>query len=335
MLATAAATRPIDVLVELGAPAAAPAPAASTRPTGSPAAVAASDVPAAGRRGRLRGRARPRRLRPERIAAVRDYLAQLAELHRGLLAAGAYQTDEIIVTAGGSAYFDDVAEVLGELATEGGGDSPAVRVLCARAPTSSTTTASTGPSRRCRRAGTPLRSAMHAWARVVSRPEPGLALLDAGKRDIPFDEGLPEPQLVADDLGAPTHAARPARTSPRSTTSTPSCASLPDSTLRVGEVVRLGLSHPCTAFDKWRWIPVVPGETPAPRPTRSSSTWSAPTSDAPHLDSMRTLIRAATVVDGTETPRYRADVLRQRRPDRRDPAPDDGRHSSAPTAATA
>jgi D-serine deaminase-like pyridoxal phosphate-dependent protein len=24
-------------------------------------------------------------------------------------------------------------------------------------------------------------------------------------------------------------------------------------------VVRLGLSHPCTAFDKWRWIPVVEG----------------------------------------------------------------------------
>ena len=27
--------------------------------------------------------------------------------------------------------------------------------------------------------------------------------------------------------------------------------------LYLGEVVRLGLSHPCTAFDKWRLIPVV------------------------------------------------------------------------------
>ncbi len=25
----------------------------------------------------------------------------------------------------------------------------------------------------------------------------------------------------------------------------------------VGELVRLGLSHPCTAFDKWRTIPVI------------------------------------------------------------------------------
>ena len=29
------------------------------------------------------------------------------------------------------------------------------------------------------------------------------------------------------------------------------------SPLRVGDVVRLGLSHPCTAFDKWSLIPVL------------------------------------------------------------------------------
>lgn len=35
---------------------------------------------------------------------------------------------------------------------------------------------------------------------------------------------------------------------------------LPGSTtaeVPVGSVVRLGLSHPCTAFDKWRLIPVI------------------------------------------------------------------------------
>ena len=31
----------------------------------------------------------------------------------------------------------------------------------------------------------------------------------------------------------------------------------PDSPLKVGDVVRLGLSHPCTAFDKWSLIPVL------------------------------------------------------------------------------
>ncbi|MNJ03763.1 hypothetical protein D3C73_1642240 [compost metagenome] len=27
--------------------------------------------------------------------------------------------------------------------------------------------------------------------------------------------------------------------------------------VHIGDVVRLGLSHPCTAFDKWHYLPVV------------------------------------------------------------------------------
>ena len=44
---------------------------------------------------------------------------------------------------------------------------------------------------------------MRAHARVVSMPKTGLALLDAGKRDVPFDEGLPVPLGVALALGGP------------------------------------------------------------------------------------------------------------------------------------
>jgi D-serine deaminase-like pyridoxal phosphate-dependent protein len=32
---------------------------------------------------------------------------------------------------------------------------------------------------------------------------------------------------------------------------------LRDADVRVGDIVRLGLSHPCTAFDKWNLIPVI------------------------------------------------------------------------------
>jgi D-serine deaminase-like pyridoxal phosphate-dependent protein len=85
-----------------------------------------------------------------------------------------------------------------------------------------------------------------------------LALLDAGKRDVPFDEGLPTPQLVADRLGAPARPLADAQI----TAVNDQHAFLrigPDSDLKVGDVVRLGLSHPCTAFDKWRWIPLLDG----------------------------------------------------------------------------
>lgn len=90
----------------------------------------------------------------------------------------------------------------------------------------------------------PLRSAMHAWSRVVSHPEPGLALLDAGRRDVPFDIDLPIPQSVEGEVTAlnDQHA----------------FLRLPDdSSVAVGDVVRLGLSHPCTAFDKWRVVPLI------------------------------------------------------------------------------
>ena len=144
---------------------------------------------------------------------------------------------------------------------------------------------------------------MHVWARVVSRPEPGLALLDAGKRDVPFDEGLPEPQLAADALGGP---ARPLAGEITAVNDQHAFLRLtPGTALGVGHVVRLGLSHPCTAFDKWRWIPMVAGPERAgpggrrPRPHLLLRTRKpCPRSSAPPPSST-----------APERPRYRADVL--------------------------
>jgi D-serine deaminase-like pyridoxal phosphate-dependent protein len=43
-------------------------------------------------------------------------------------------------------------------------------------------------------------------------------------------------------------------------------AFLRDSAVEVGDVVRLGLSHPCTAFDKWTLVPVLDdADAAAPR----------------------------------------------------------------------
>src|SRR5690606_9912427 len=105
------------------------------------------------------------------------------------------------------------------------------------------------------------RSALLAYASVVSTPEPGLALLDAGKRDFPFDEGLPEPLTRAVTIGGEESAA-----SGEVTALNDQHAFLrtnAEERPRIGEVIRLGLSHPCTAFDKWRLIPVVDTSTGA------------------------------------------------------------------------
>jgi D-serine deaminase-like pyridoxal phosphate-dependent protein len=85
---------------------------------------------------------------------------------------------------------------------------------------------------------------MHAWSRVVSQPEDGLALLDAGRRDVPFDIDLPAPQSVRGEITALNDQHAFLRFSA-------------GQTVAQGQVVRLGLSHPCTAFDKWRVVAII------------------------------------------------------------------------------
>ena len=251
-LRAAHAQRPFDVLIELGGPqgrtgirdedeAVAVAEAVRKAPTLRLAGVG-------GYEGALAHDASA-----EALAAVDTYLRRLARLHGRL----SYEVDEPIVTAGGSAFFDQVVDVLGGLhghlvlrsgayiAHDDGfyrGISPFAR---GRSEPGEATSGE-GAQR--------FRAAIHAWARVVSRPETELALLDAGKRDLPFDEGMPEPQLV--------HAARGPRgaeavAGARVTALNDQHAFLRGADVEVGDVVRLGLSHPCTAFDKWTLIPVI------------------------------------------------------------------------------
>ena len=80
---------------------------------------------------------------------------------------------------------------------------------------------------------------------MLSRPEPTLVLLDAGKRDLPSDLDLP---VVHRQPGARVTALADQH-----------CfLEVPaDSALAVGDVVRLGISHPCTAFQLWRLLPEV------------------------------------------------------------------------------
>jgi D-serine deaminase-like pyridoxal phosphate-dependent protein len=179
----------------------------------------------------------------EGLATVRGYLERIADVHGRL----SYETGTPMVTAGGSTYFDQVVEILGGLA----GDGTRVVLRCgAYVIHDDGFYRSLSPFSRGRAGERRLRAAMHGWARVTSAPEPGLALLDAGKRDLPFDEGLPEPQLVRGRGPEPVAGARVTRVQDQH-------VYLRDADVRVGDVVRFGLSHPCTALDKWTLIPVV------------------------------------------------------------------------------
>ena len=113
---------------------------------------------------------------------------------------------------------------------------------CAAGATSPTTTACTTARRRC---GIELRPALRVWSQVVSRPEPGLAVLTMGRRDVSFDQDLPVPYGLTSSRVVKLndqHAYLRLGEGDRA---------------EVGDWVEFGISHPCTVFDKWPMIPVL------------------------------------------------------------------------------
>lgn len=193
---------------------------------------------------------------PASLQRVRGYLESIGDLHDRLLAEGLYPASaDLILTAGGSAYFDQVAEVLAPRHDPTGVDGPATRVLLrsgAYLVHDDGFYRGISPlARRSGEGGPAFRSAMHGWASVVSRPESGLALVDAGKRDFPFDEGLPEPQAVRRFGNRDVEQLDGARCTAMNDQHTFVQLAGPDD-VQVGDVIRFGLSHPCTTFDKWR-----------------------------------------------------------------------------------
>ncbi|GAA3869344.1 amino acid deaminase [Saccharothrix violaceirubra] len=242
-------TRPVDVLVELGARGG--RTGARDLPTARAVAEAVRRSPVlrlAGVAGYEGALAHDASVTSRSI--VDNYLFHLRELVLDL----DFEVDEPIVTAGGSAYFDQVADALTE-------PWPfRVRpVLRSGAYITHDDGFYRGISPFGRMPGaTGLRSALTAWAQVTSRPQEDLALLTLGKRDASFDEGLPEPHVVRGRDGI----ARPVKATVTALNDQHTFVSLPaGSPVEVGDWLGLGLSHPCTVFDKWQVIPVVEGTT--------------------------------------------------------------------------
>jgi D-serine dehydratase len=100
--------------------------------------------------------------------------------------------------------------------------------------------------------------ALELWSYVQSIPEEGRAFLTFGKRDCSHDADLPIP-LFSLSAGDKIGLAREMRNT-RVSNLNDQHAYLDlsgDEKLEIGDLVCCGISHPCTAFDKWRVIPVV------------------------------------------------------------------------------
>jgi D-serine deaminase-like pyridoxal phosphate-dependent protein len=189
--------------------------------------------------------------KPDEIAAFARRLRQLADALRDVRHGG---DEEFIVTAGGSMFFDIVAK---ELTT---GNREGLRVVLrsgAYLYYDHGIYATMSPQARDVAGAPRFRPAIELWAQVLSRPEPGLALLSFGRRDVGTDSTLPVPlRVLARQVAAPQ--ADLTGWQVKMVSDQHAFMELPaDAVLDPGDLVGLGISHPCTTLDKWRVIPVV------------------------------------------------------------------------------
>lgn len=248
-LREAGATRPVDVVVELAAGDGARTGVRTEAECFDIAnAVASADtlrlVGVAGYEGEVPDAT------PERVHAWLRRLTSLAvELDKANRFA---DLDEVVVSAGGSAWFDAVADVFAEIPEL---SVPVLKLLRSGAYVSHDDGhyRHLTPFNRVPQEGA-LEPAFRLWAQVVSRPTPEQAFANAGKRDAAYDLDLPEAQVVRRD-----GAERPA-TGVTVTGLSDQHAwirTTPEGELSVGDWIGMGLSHPCTSFDKWQLIPLV------------------------------------------------------------------------------
>lgn len=220
--------------------------------------------------------------------------AFLREFRQAAEAAAPYVTGRMVVSAGGSSWFDLVAAELTPLTrplAESGLDALAILRSGAYIAHDDGFYREHTPYNRigsATGAEPGLRPALEVWAQVLSVPEPGLAFVGMGKRDVPYDLDLPVARAVRrgpswPDSGGPD-SVEPDSSGPDSSgpdsVGPDSLGPEPDSLkvvkvwdqhaqvvwdgegeagegLRPGDLIGFGVSHPCTAFDKWRVIPVV------------------------------------------------------------------------------
>lgn len=213
---------------------------------------------------------------PESRDAVAEYLGRLRATGQRLVEQGLVEADELVLSAGGSSFLDVVLAVLpGEFpeGEPGGGQAPRVVVRSgAYIIHDDGFYARMDPWPRIPGAE-PLHAAATVWGSVLSVPEPGMVIVGVGRRDVSYDIDLPivkwrRPRADDGTLGQPVEVTGATVTALNDQhlylTIDPDQEVRGPSTGRIkpGDVVGLGISHPCTLLDKWRVGVVCDGERP-------------------------------------------------------------------------
>ena len=189
---------------------------------------------------------------PSPVDAIDTYLTEAVGALERLVSAGLIETDQPIFSAGGSAYFDRVVAASSSLI-------PTVRVVLRsgcyvvhdhgkyRDVSPLDGRSLTGPT---------LFPALEVWASVVSTPEPGLVVVNAGRRDLSYDDRMPSAVKMLRRGSTDIVAIGPWHASAMNDQHTMYRVDATE-LIGIGDLVGIGISHPCTTFNKWKTIMVV------------------------------------------------------------------------------
>lgn len=199
-----------------------------------------------------------------RTALARNMVEEVAALAHVAAGEDLFAEGPILVTAGGTEFFDLAAHALAA-GIAGREVVPVIRSGCylthdhlsfarmfERMLTRNPALSQIGPG---------LTPALEVWAAVQSQPEPGLAFATMGKRDVSYDVEMPVPIKWFRPGRDRAPQAVPDGVSVLRLNDQHAFLQVPDpSPFALGDLIGFGVSHVCTTFDKWRSVLLVDDE---------------------------------------------------------------------------
>jgi D-serine dehydratase len=191
-----------------------------------------------------------------------SFINSICTMFSKLCSENRFDTEDIIVTGAGSAWYDVVSEELASNNAEGEVNYiPIIRPGCYlihdKGIYQSAQNEVLNRSQLACDISGELISNLELWAYVHSVPEPGLAIIGLGKRDVAFDAGLPTPEYLY----------RPGTKKPTVFEGECEVTNIMDqhcmmtfcdkNSLKPGDIVSFSTSHPCLTMDKWRHIGLI------------------------------------------------------------------------------
>ncbi len=184
------------------------------------------------------------------------FLDELRDLADAMIAENLFQdVNEILISAGGSVFFDRVAaRLVGRNSTIP--ERIVIRSGCYLSHDDGVINQLSPYGSTSDLPGDMFQAALEVWGVVLSRPEPSRVIVGVGKRDVSTDGMLPIAKKIlrrgSVDPQNWANGTRAVRVDDQHLYLNVDA----DEEVAVGDLIGFGISHPCTTFDKWRAIPI-------------------------------------------------------------------------------